>query len=193
MPLHRLEVSGACAGIVSVRLRPGIVRAKSARTPRGLVAMTVLEPGSAAPRRRARVAAPAGSRTGTRAAPRCPQSVPSMILNPGKWPLSTCPARDSSSASENGFSSSTTVGSRLPWEAGTCHRAPGCPARPGPPNSPAEFHRKSTQSPFYPNGQCCLLSTTFKRESAQFQTPWFHLPRGISLPVTHGNASELAV
>jgi hypothetical protein len=46
-------------------------------------------------------------------------------------------------------------------------------------NSPAEFHQKSIKSPFYPNGQCCLLSITFERESAEFQTPWFHLPRRI--------------
>jgi hypothetical protein len=57
-----------------------------------------------------------------------------------------------------------------------------------PPVSP-EKHIK----PFYPNGRGCLLSTTSERESAEFQTPWFHLPRGISLPVIHGNASKLAV
>ena len=40
-----------------------------------------------------------------------------MVVHPGKWPLSICPAVASRSASENGFSKRATPGSSLPWEA----------------------------------------------------------------------------
>jgi hypothetical protein len=42
-----------------------------------------------------------------------------VVVNPWKWPLSTCPATASRSASENGFSTRATPGSSLPWEART--------------------------------------------------------------------------
>jgi hypothetical protein len=41
------------------------------------------------------------------------------VLNPAKWPSSTCPALANRSAPENGFSTSATPGSSLPWEART--------------------------------------------------------------------------
>jgi hypothetical protein len=42
--------------------------------------------------------------------------LPRMVVNPWKWPLSTCPATASRSASENGFSTRATPGSSLPSE-----------------------------------------------------------------------------
>jgi SAM-dependent MidA family methyltransferase len=44
---------------------------------------------------------------------------PPVVLNPRKWPLSTCPALAIRSASENGFSTRATPGSSLPCEART--------------------------------------------------------------------------